>query len=244
VVVKDLVDVGLWHEPGHDCDECDAFETGYLVHGYLERNPTAAQERARRKADRERKARHRAKGSEAVDRGSSGAFQARHAVTDEGTNIGTDAGTDSDSGRESRRDGRRPSPATRPRTRTSTESLVSEVRLPPPACDDEEDDRRLIEACRVIAGRRLERRGRDKTPIVDSGAWLRKTAGDRLAEHKAAAAAVLAAHPDLTADELADELEPDLRPPRAPAPLCGECEGGWILTDDGARRCPCQEGDR
>lgn len=37
--VKELVRVGLWHEPGHDCDRCPQPEPGQLyIHDYLEHN--------------------------------------------------------------------------------------------------------------------------------------------------------------------------------------------------------------
>jgi hypothetical protein len=40
--VKVLVDVGLWHEPGHDCEDCPQPEEGEVyVHNFLEHNRTA-----------------------------------------------------------------------------------------------------------------------------------------------------------------------------------------------------------
>lgn len=38
-----LVDVGLWHAPGHDCERCPQITEGYYVHDYLEHQRSAEQ---------------------------------------------------------------------------------------------------------------------------------------------------------------------------------------------------------
>lgn len=49
--MRRLVEVGLWHEPGHDCPRCEPCPAGHwLVHDYLLYNPTAEAERAKRLA--------------------------------------------------------------------------------------------------------------------------------------------------------------------------------------------------
>ena len=39
-VIGLLVDAGLWHTPGHDCPSCPAIERGYMIHDYLEQQPS------------------------------------------------------------------------------------------------------------------------------------------------------------------------------------------------------------
>lgn len=54
--VTELVDAGLWHEPGHDCESCDEVPRGqFLVHDYLEYQPSREKVLAERERDRGRK---------------------------------------------------------------------------------------------------------------------------------------------------------------------------------------------
>jgi hypothetical protein len=43
LVVGDLIGAGMWHEPGHDCGDCPEIESGYVIHDYLEYQPSKAQ---------------------------------------------------------------------------------------------------------------------------------------------------------------------------------------------------------
>jgi hypothetical protein len=65
--VARVVAAGLWEET----------ETGWQIHDYLEYNPSRRAVRARRKLEREKKARQRDAGAEAVDRGRTGHFRSR-----------------------------------------------------------------------------------------------------------------------------------------------------------------------
>lgn len=47
-VIGLLVDAGLWHEPGHDCEVCPEVERGYVIHDYLEQQPSRAEVLAKR----------------------------------------------------------------------------------------------------------------------------------------------------------------------------------------------------
>jgi hypothetical protein len=51
VTASRLVDVGLWHGPGHACVRCEPCPAGYwMVHDYLDYNPTAEAAKAKRLA--------------------------------------------------------------------------------------------------------------------------------------------------------------------------------------------------
>lgn len=215
---KDLVDVEAWHEPGHDCPECPPLEAGWLLHGYLERNPTAEAEERRKAAARDRMARLRK--SRSSERSAS--------RSQERSQPG---------GR-----GERSLSPSRPRTPgpkgTGGTSSSPQEEL-------EEEDGRLRESAAIIAERRLQRRSPSKDPILDRPKYLRTVAKERLDEHRDAMLARLEVEPDVTAAELADWLEPDLAPPPGPWTACGEngCVDGFVeLDDDGhlvIERCAC-----
>lgn len=61
LVIEWMVAADLWHEHGHDCDECHARSDGgeparneYLVHDYLEYQPSRSDVEAKAEANRER----------------------------------------------------------------------------------------------------------------------------------------------------------------------------------------------
>lgn len=59
--VRALVAAGLWHAAGHDCADCpQPAADGYVMHGYLDDNPSAEEGRAKRAAASERQRRSRA----------------------------------------------------------------------------------------------------------------------------------------------------------------------------------------
>lgn len=39
-IVDQLVALGMWHQPGHDCDSCPPIERGFYLHDYLEFQPS------------------------------------------------------------------------------------------------------------------------------------------------------------------------------------------------------------
>ena len=61
LVIQWMVAAGLWHEKGHNCDECHAREDGgepdareYLIHDYLKFQPSRAEIEAKAEATRKR----------------------------------------------------------------------------------------------------------------------------------------------------------------------------------------------
>lgn len=59
--VRKLLEAGLWHEAGHDCDRCPQPADGYMIHDFFEggRNVTKTQHEANRKGAAERAAKSR-----------------------------------------------------------------------------------------------------------------------------------------------------------------------------------------
>lgn len=54
-MIKALIEVGLWHQKGHDCASCPEVDgNSYLIHEYLERNPSRVAVELERKAKSER----------------------------------------------------------------------------------------------------------------------------------------------------------------------------------------------
>lgn len=61
-----LVDSGLWHSHGHDCPRCEQPPKGdYVMHDYLDHNPSRQEVEAEREAARTRMKRRRSGGSSA-----------------------------------------------------------------------------------------------------------------------------------------------------------------------------------
>lgn len=59
-MIKALVDAGLWHQKGHGCDSCPQLDgNSYVIHQYLEKNPSRAETDVARKAKSERQQRWR-----------------------------------------------------------------------------------------------------------------------------------------------------------------------------------------
>lgn len=59
-MIKALVDSGLWHQAGHDCESCPELDANsYAIHQYLERNPSRVDVELARKAKSERQQRWR-----------------------------------------------------------------------------------------------------------------------------------------------------------------------------------------
>lgn len=59
--VAELVKQGLWHEPGHSCAKCVDPPNGWVVHDYLDYQPSKAQVEAERAAAAERQRKWREK---------------------------------------------------------------------------------------------------------------------------------------------------------------------------------------
>lgn len=53
-LVGRLVEMGMWHDHGHDCPVCPEPEDDYVIHDYLEYQPTRARKDDDREAARER----------------------------------------------------------------------------------------------------------------------------------------------------------------------------------------------
>lgn len=59
-MIKALIDAGLWHQKGHDCDSCPELDANsYAIHQYLERNPSRVETELARKAKSTRQQRWR-----------------------------------------------------------------------------------------------------------------------------------------------------------------------------------------
>lgn len=59
-MIKALIDAGLWHQKGHDCESCPTLDANsYAIHQYLEKNPSRTETDAARKAKSERQQRWR-----------------------------------------------------------------------------------------------------------------------------------------------------------------------------------------
>ena len=59
-MIKALIDAGLWHQKGHDCDSCPQLDANsYAIHQYLERNPSRVETELARKSKSERQQRWR-----------------------------------------------------------------------------------------------------------------------------------------------------------------------------------------
>lgn len=203
-VVKDLVAIGAWHEPGFDCAECadrGPIEAGWLIHGYLERNRTAEQEKARQAATRERVRRHRAKGNE----GSNG-------VT-----------------RRSSRAARTRPPSQSQSSSPSRESRVSEEPLSSRrAADDETTPNDTVSAAfEILARRHLDERnralkargGQEVRGQARRRAWLEEDRKRSLEIHGELARRYLSTDPDLTPEDLANLLDDPIADTLAESPL-------------------------
>lgn len=59
LVHQQLVPRGLWHPPGHGCKDCVDPPDGWIIHDYLEFQPSKAQVEKERADARERQRRHR-----------------------------------------------------------------------------------------------------------------------------------------------------------------------------------------
>lgn len=59
-MIKALIDAGLWHQRGHNCGSCPELDANsYVIHQYLERNPSRVDTELARKAKSERQQRWR-----------------------------------------------------------------------------------------------------------------------------------------------------------------------------------------
>ncbi|MCX5431906.1 hypothetical protein OHU11_30100 [Streptomyces sp. NBC_00257] len=59
-MIKALVDAGLWHQKGHECESCPELDSNsYAIHQYLERNPSRVETELARKSKSERQQRWR-----------------------------------------------------------------------------------------------------------------------------------------------------------------------------------------
>lgn len=59
-MIKALIEVGLWHQAGHECEVCPELDgNSYAIHEYLERNPSRVAVELERKAKSERQQRWR-----------------------------------------------------------------------------------------------------------------------------------------------------------------------------------------
>lgn len=103
-MIKALVEAGLWHQHGHACPSCAAVDANsYVIHQYLEKNPSRTETDAARKAKSERQQRWReGKRAEAGDAdvdASTSAGRNGHDANSEGNSHRVDANLNGNSHR-------------------------------------------------------------------------------------------------------------------------------------------------
>jgi hypothetical protein len=78
----ELAQVGRWHLPGHDCDSefCYPIADGWLIHNYLEFNPSRESVETKREADAQRKKAGRTSESRRSPRGHTSESEVTHPV--------------------------------------------------------------------------------------------------------------------------------------------------------------------
>jgi len=201
-MAKELVRIGLWHDQG------DHFE----VHDWSLFNQTAADISERREAERRKKARQRAAGTKAVEKGEGGRFVSR------GDNQG-------DSSRDSPGDTRGESPATRPDPTFSTSSSNNSSGVEPAVdgagAPPEEDHPRTPERTATLAIEHMARcdlRTAEAagTPIRQPDRWLTKATETRRAAHHHDLVQAATERPNADPVTLAEEIDP----------ACGPDDGG------------------
>lgn len=202
----------VWHAPGHDCDRCPQPPPGHIaIHDYLEKNPTADEERDRRR-----------KRAEAGRLGGK-----RSGETRKNEALAAANGQASASALASHI-GRTPSPSPSPSPPTNGVGT-----LPPssssPRPDDDDGTQTLAETWTILAHRDLERRNAETSargvePITAPArqrAWL-ATAEHRCAEAlQPIAQRFLASDPTLDPSQLADLLDNPIATALANSPLGG-----------------------
>lgn len=187
-----LVQVGRWEE----------VEGGWMIHDFLDFNPSAKKVNEERNAAAERMKESR-KRKRSPD------------VRPNAERTHTERTPD----RSSERSPEVRLPRTRPVPIDSESSSSLEV-VDAPGGEEEATIRLVAEACDVLARRAAADPNRQK-PVVHLAAWLPSARAEKFATHGLRAAALLADDPSLTAEALADLLEPP-RTEAAPKPVLSE----------------------
>ena len=195
-LARKLVAVGLW----------EATEGGWLIHDYLEWNPSSEQVKADREAARVRKARSRQRGTDATTADQQGRRMSRRdmPVTDGVTDAGV----------------RGESPATPTHAHPIPSSDTSAAAANPRSRPDV-----LAAAAALIAERQgLHERAATKD---NPQRWLDASVRGIANDHQQQAFDLLRQYPDTTAEQLADMLTdpaPRLRAVPTPSNLCPDCD--------------------
>lgn len=218
-----LVALGIWHRDGHTCPRCPPCPPGhYLVHDYLDWQPSAEDERAKRKAISEKRAAAGRKGAAARWGNGHGNREASQPVAMANEWQTGDEPWQTDDSRMA------PSPVP-PVVKTGQQSSSTAY----DAADDDDDDPlvALVTATAVVLGdrdhqRRLAAEGLE--PVVDRRRHRQSCIERWCADQRLADAAI--AHPDLEPDQLADVVDPPPKPvltvvaSAAPSPAAYEPE--------------------
>lgn len=235
-----LVELGVWHRENHTCPRCAPCPTGhYLVHDYLDWQPSAEDELAKRKAISEKRAAAGRKGA-AARWGSNGHGSDSSSHADAMAN---EWQTDDEP---SQTDGNEmaPSPSPVPPLAVTGLPVRSTAYAEPP--DDDDPIRRKVAALAAALGQQdHERRVAEvpDDPLRDPAAHLRKCVRSR--RENPALDALIRRHPDATLEqllELADGprlAEPTPEPPAIDTAACPDCHGSNLveLGPDLHRRC-------
>lgn len=196
--IKALVREGVWHEPGHTCDRCPPCpDRHYVLHDYLDFQPSRAQVEADRAAARTRMARRRRKPD--------GTFDTRSPEQSPNTE---------------RSSPEVPGMFVHPVPSRPNDYLTSSSEEPDATPDPDDDDRQqphdqdhhatVETAVAILAHRDLDQRQRadQLPPLGDPHSWLRIAIGRRRARHADQLTALATASPALTPDQLADAIDP------------------------------------
>lgn len=215
-----LVDVGRWHGPGHDCDRCPPCPVDHhVVHDYLDYNPDAERERAKRlaraEAGRKGGQRSRPPGSKQASNGEANPKQTLKQMPSNGE--------------------ANPNPVPVPVPVPPVDTSDDNSRRPTGSPDDDPAEQappttaEIVErALATLVDRDLTARqnvpGRE--PIHDPAAWRRRAIAERRGRGTPAALTELAQlNPAAGPAALADLLEPPGTPgapPRRPDPPAGQ----------------------
>lgn len=194
-VADRLVAAGRWTR--------DDERGGYVIHDYLDYNPT----RAEREAEREGKRRAGQAGGKrsAATRSHAGGASSGQAGAIPPASSRTQAGASLLLEPESKLAGAPPTrPDPYPPPRSSSEPPAS----PPEGAEEEELQTRKTQAARLVAERRLK--ARNGEPITNRSGWLRKVAGEVLDEHGQVLAEL--AGQGLNPAAMADAVDPAVAP--------------------------------
>ncbi len=211
LVAEDLVSAGVWHKPGHDCDECPPISSGFYLHGYLDFQPSKAEVVAAREAKQE-----------AGRRGGRASVEARAQAR---AQAGAQAESKQDASRRSSKSQAESNPDPVPDPDTHHHQSSTHDGNERAAADDDEApqaerklprtairQQRAVEACELIGDRNHDRavvQGR----VHNVAAHRQACRSSARTDHLETAQRLAADHPDWTPRQLAEHVNAPEHPP-------------------------------